>query len=97
MSNKVTHLINNDNTSTSSKNLAAQKANIPIITEEEYLELCNNNKIKEVATKIVLLEQECQQGNSNKIQELEKIVSNLSLEEMLAIDEYIYQKKLLTK
>lgn len=52
----------------------------------------NNNKIKEVATKIVLLEQECQQGNSNKIQELEKIVSNLSLEEMLAIDEYIYQK-----
>jgi hypothetical protein len=57
----------------------------------------NNNKIKEVATKIVLLEQECQQGNSNKIQELEKIVSNLSLEEMLAIDEYIYQKKLLTK
>lgn len=57
----------------------------------------NNNKIKEVATKIVLLEQECQQGNSNKIQELEKIVSNLNLEEMLAIDEYIYQKKLLTK
>lgn len=57
----------------------------------------NNNKIKEVAAKIVLLEQECQQGNSNKIQELEKIVSNLSLEEMLAIDEYIYQKKLLTK
>lgn len=57
----------------------------------------NNNKIKEVATRIVLLEQECQQGNSNKIQELEKIVSNLSLEEMLAIDEYIYQKKLLTK
>lgn len=57
----------------------------------------NNNKIKEVATKIVLLEQECQQGNSNKIQELEKIVSNLSLEEMLAIDKYIYQKKLLTK
>ena len=57
----------------------------------------NNNKIKEVATKIVLLEQECQQGNSNKIQELEKIVSNLSLEEMLAINEYIYQKKLLTK
>lgn len=42
MSSKVTHLINNDNTSTSSKNLAAQKANIPIITEEEYLELCNN-------------------------------------------------------
>lgn len=42
ISSKVTYLINNDNTSTSSKNIAAQKANIPIITEEEYLELCNN-------------------------------------------------------
>ena len=42
MSSKVTYLINNDNTSTSNKNLAAQKAKIPIITEEEYLELCNN-------------------------------------------------------
>ena len=41
MSSKVTHLINNDNTSTSSKNLAAQKAGIPIITEEEYLQLNN--------------------------------------------------------
>ena len=41
MSSKVTHLINNDNTSTSSKNLAAQKAGIPIITEEEYLQMNN--------------------------------------------------------
>lgn len=39
MSSKVTHLINNDNTSTTSKNLAAQKAGIPIITEEEYMEM----------------------------------------------------------
>lgn len=41
MSSKVTHLINNDNTSTSSKNLAAQRAGIPIITEDEYLQLSN--------------------------------------------------------
>lgn len=41
MSSKVTHLINNDNTSTSSKNLAAQRAGIPIITEEEYLQMNN--------------------------------------------------------
>lgn len=35
MSSKVDYLINNDNTSTSAKNIAAQKAGIPIITEEE--------------------------------------------------------------
>jgi len=55
-----------------------------------------NNKIKEVATQIVLLEKECQQGNLNKMPELEHLISNLSLEEMLAIDEYIYQQNLLT-
>ena len=42
MSSKVNYLINNDITSTSSKNIAAQKANIPIITEETLYELCNN-------------------------------------------------------
>ena len=35
MSSKVDYLINNDNTSTSAKNIAAQKAGVPIITEEE--------------------------------------------------------------
>ena len=39
MSSKVDYLINNDNTSTSAKNMAAQKAGIPIITEEEYQSL----------------------------------------------------------
>ena len=39
MSSKVNYLINNDSTSTSSKSLAAQKAGIPIITEEEYLNM----------------------------------------------------------
>ena len=55
------------------------------------------NKIKEVATQIVLLEKAYRQGDSKKIKELEQLVSKLSLEDMLAIDEYIYQKKLLTK
>lgn len=41
MSSKVTHLINNDNTSTTAKNNAAKAAGIPIITEEEYLEVIN--------------------------------------------------------
>lgn len=39
MSSKVNYLINNDNTSTSAKNIAAKKAGIPIITEEEYMQL----------------------------------------------------------
>ena len=39
MSSKVNYLINNDSTSTSAKNKAAQAAGIPIITEEEYMEM----------------------------------------------------------
>lgn len=39
MSSKVTHLINNDNTSTTAKNNAAKAAGIPIITEEEYMNM----------------------------------------------------------
>ena len=41
MSSKVNYLINNDSTSTSAKNKAAQAAGIPIITEEEYMEMTN--------------------------------------------------------
>jgi DNA ligase (NAD+) len=39
ISSKVNYLINNDSTSTSAKNKAAKAANIPIITEEEYLSM----------------------------------------------------------
>lgn len=39
MSSKVNYLINNDVTSTSAKNKAAKSANIPILSEEDYLEL----------------------------------------------------------
>ena len=38
VSSKTNYLINNDNTSTSSKNLAAKKLGIPILTEEEFVE-----------------------------------------------------------
>ena len=55
------------------------------------------NKIKEVDNQIVLLEKACQQGDSKKIKELEQLISRLDLEDMLAIDQYIYQAKLLTK
>ena len=37
MSSKVNYLINNDSTSSSAKNVAAKKAGIPILTEEEFL------------------------------------------------------------
>lgn len=39
VSSKTDYLINNDTTSTSSKNLSAQKLGIPIISEEEWMQL----------------------------------------------------------
>ena len=39
MSGKVNYLINNDITSTSSKNKAAKEAGIPIITEDDYIKI----------------------------------------------------------
>lgn len=54
------------------------------------------DKIKEVATKIVFLEKECQAGNLEKMKDLDDLISKLSIEDMLAIDEYIYQENLLT-
>lgn len=41
VSSKTSYLINNDVESTSSKNLKAKQLNIPIITEEDFLELIN--------------------------------------------------------
>ena len=43
MSSKVNYLINNDNTSTSAKNVAAKKAGIPIITETEFIDAFGQN------------------------------------------------------
>lgn len=50
------------------------------------------DKIKEVATKIVFLENECQKGNLEKMKDLDDLISKLSIEDMLAIDEYISRK-----
>ncbi len=42
VSSKTDYLINNDNTSGSSKNKKARELSIPVITEEEFLEMINN-------------------------------------------------------
>lgn len=56
-------------------------------------------KIKELAEKIVELEKQCQSKNnvSKALEEIEQLTKDLSLEDMLKIDEYIIEKKLLTK
>lgn len=55
-----------------------------------------NEKIKKIAIEIVSLEKECQKGKIEKMNDLDKIISKLSIEDMLLVDEYIYQKNLLT-
>lgn len=59
----------------------------------------DGNKIKKLAEEIVKLELECQNGTniSKNMSKIEQLTRNLSLEEMLAIDTYIQEKKLLTK
>lgn len=55
-------------------------------------------KLEQLALKIISLEEECQQNKNveKNLIEMEKLIMTLSLEDMLAIDEYI-TKKLLTK
>lgn len=56
-------------------------------------------KIIELANEIARLEKECQLKNniSKNMKKLEQLTSNLSLQEMLEIDNYILEQKLLTK
>lgn len=58
-----------------------------------------NKRIKRIAQKIVNLEEELQLGKNVKEnqQKIEDIMSSLSVEDMLQIDEYITKKKFLTK
>ena len=51
----------------------------------------NNAQLKEVAQKILELEQECQQGInvSENISSIEKLVSKFSVSDLLKLDEYI--------
>ena len=44
VSSKTSYLINNDSTSTSSKNVTAKKNNVPIITEAEFIDAFGQNK-----------------------------------------------------
>ena len=55
--------------------------------------------IKTIAEEIARLEKLCQSGTnlSENQAKLEQLVCSLSFQEMLAIDEYILEKKLLTK
>lgn len=55
--------------------------------------------IKKLAQQIARLEKECQSENniSENMNKIEQLIQGLSLEDMLAIDDYILEKKLLTK
>ena len=55
-------------------------------------------KLEQLALKIISIEEECQQNKNveKNLIEMEKLIMTLSLEDMLAIDEYL-TKKLLTK
>ena len=60
----------------------------------------DTKKIKKVAKQIVELEKKCinDKNNINKyLKKMQQLTENLSLEELLAIDEYILENKLLTK
>ena len=51
-------------------------------------------KLEQLALKIISLEEECQQNKNveKNLIEMEKLTMTLSLEDMLAIDEYITKK-----
>lgn len=57
-----------------------------------------NKDIKILAQKIVKAEQEIRLGKNvqENQQKIEDIVSSISVDDMMAIDDYIYRKKLLT-
>ena len=57
-----------------------------------------NKEIKNLALKIVKMEQELSKGKNvqENIKEIQEISKTLSLEDMLMIDDYITKNKLLT-
>ena len=58
-----------------------------------------NENIKTIAENIIELEMQCQSGTnvSENLIKMEQLVKGLSLEELLAIDDYIMTKDFLTK
>lgn len=59
----------------------------------------DNKSIKEIAEQVVTLEKLIQGKTDIKdnINKLNSLCESLSLEDMLAVDNYIFRKKLLTK
>ena len=59
----------------------------------------DNKSIKEIAEQVVTLEKLIQRKTDTKdnINKLNSLCESLSLEDMLAVDDYIFRKKLLTK
>lgn len=59
----------------------------------------DNKSIKEIAEQVVTLEKLIQGKTDTKdnINKLNSLCESLSLEDMLAVDNYIFRKKLLTK
>ena len=47
MTGKTNYLINNDTTSNSSKNKKARELGIPILSEEDFLKLAENDQIRD--------------------------------------------------
>lgn len=58
-----------------------------------------NKKLKKIAIEMVALEKLCQKGDnvSHNMDRMAQLISELSLEEMLAVDDYIMKEKLLTQ
>lgn len=58
-----------------------------------------NKKLKKIATQIIELEKLCQKGDNvpDNMNKMAQLISELSLEEMLAVDDYITKEKLLTQ
>lgn len=57
-------------------------------------------KIKEIALRIVELEKKCRtdaENVSSYMSEMMQLTDHLSLEELLQVDEYILENKILTK
>lgn len=59
----------------------------------------NRKEMKEIANRLAKLERECQNGNNinENMLEMAQIVSSLSFEDLMRLDEYIINKNLLTK
>lgn len=59
----------------------------------------DNKSIKKIAEQVVTLEKLIQGKTDTKdnINKLNSLCESLSLEDMLAVDDYIFRKKLLTK